>query len=104
MTDAVKLPPMPECKSISIKDRADVPMYFEARRYCEYHRLPYEDLERVRQYLAAREWHTRIEPIRMQYVKLMSMLPPTIMSDGALKALQDMMNHEAEKLGLKVQP
>lgn len=100
---------------MSIKDRAEPPMYFEARRYCEDHKLPYEDFERVRQYLAAREWHTRTEPIRMQYVKLMSMLPPPIMSDGyirasttleqdgALKVLQDMMNLEAEKLGLKVQ-
>lgn len=99
---------------MNIKDKAEPPMYFEARRYCEDHKLPHEELERVRQYLAAREWHTRTEPIRLQYVKLMSMLPPPIMSDGyirasttleqdgALKALEELMQVEAAKLGISL--
>lgn len=112
MSDAVKLPPMPEKTAMSIAEHP--PMYFEARRYCEDHKLPYEELERARQYLAVREWNKRIEPIQKQYANILAMLPSPIISDGyiraattieqdgALKALEELMQVEAAKLGISL--
>jgi hypothetical protein len=91
------------------------PLYWEAVAYCDEHGLSREDVERARVMLAVREFMLRIEPHRKQAVRLMACAPAKwIIGEGymradisretdlALKAIQDMIDREAEELGLSV--
>lgn len=89
------------------------PMYWEARRYCEDHNLPFEDFEKVRVYLAVKEFKLRIEPWTKLAAGVYATLEPPIMDgqgyihpattlaqDELLKTLQEGIDFEAERLGL----
>lgn len=91
------------------------PMYSEAARYCDEHDLPREDFERVRTMLAVQEFMRRIEPYRKMAANVMALEPGRwIMGDGyvradislkadrAIKEIQEMIDREAERLGLAV--
>ena len=91
------------------------PLYWEAVAYCEEHGLTHEDVERARTMLAVQEFMRRIEPYRKQAANLMAAEPGKwIVSEGyvradisretdlALKAIQEMIDAEAERLGLSV--
>ena len=91
------------------------PLYWEAVAYCEERGIPPEDIERARTMLAVREFTRRVEPWQQQAARLMAAAPVKwIQSEGyarpdtsremdqALKAIQDLIDLEAEKLGLAV--
>lgn len=92
-----------------------LPLYWEAVAYCEEVGLPYENVERARTMLAMREFMRRTEPHRKQAANLLAVEPcKWIVSEGyvradisretdaALKAIQEMIDVEAERLGLAV--
>lgn len=91
------------------------PLYWEAVAYCEERGIPREEVDKVRTMLAVQEFMRRIEPYNRQVVNLMHLTPVTwIVSDGyarpdtslemdkALKSFQELIDLEAEKLGLTV--
>jgi hypothetical protein len=92
------------------------PLYWEARRYCAEHGLGPEDLERVRTMLAVVEFRRRSEPYMKQAAKLLGAEPMKWVRSGdsmvradispetdrAMKAIQEMIDMEAERLGLTV--
>lgn len=91
------------------------PLYLEAVAYCEERGLTRDDVERARTMLAIRELMRRTEPHRRQAANLLAVEPcKRIVSEGyvradisretdaALKAIQEMIDVEAERLGLTV--
>lgn len=91
------------------------PLYWEAVAYCEERGLTRDDVERARTMLAVQEFMRRIEPHRKLATRLLAVEPcKWIVSEGyvradiaretdaALKAIQEMIDAEAERLGLTV--
>lgn len=91
------------------------PLYWEAVAYCREREIPMEDVERARTMLAVQEFMRRIEPYKQQAARLMATQPVRwIVGDGyarpdtsremdqALKSIQDLIDMEADRLGLAV--
>lgn len=87
------------------------PMYLDARIYCEDHDLPIEDLEKVRVYLAVKEFQLRIEPWTKMIINIHALIdnvwldknvkPETTKAQKMLiKMIEQRIDFEAQQLGL----